>query len=237
MYLVTNAQLLVDTFSDHFAASEVQTISNSTIQSIASLQAQDTEKEALIANLLEQYGETITLEKQIAPSMDQLLQEQLDSYEFSFNLLPPTNRLVIPAINMDVPLVRTEVKDYAEFDAGMFDKELENGVVKYPTTPDPGQGGNTFFFGHTSQEYWKKNPYGTVFRNIPKLKQDDLIQVVREGELHEYRVVKTVIVKPKQVNDSYLEYVDIGKEYITLMGCYPIGKISERMMIFAEKVN
>ena len=29
--------------------------------------------------------------------------------------------------------------------------------------------------------------------------------------------MKTEIVKPKEVNDSYMQYVDVGKEYLTLM--------------------
>jgi LPXTG-site transpeptidase (sortase) family protein len=63
-----------------------------------------------------------------------------------------------------------------------------------------------------------------------------VIQVIWEGVLYEYKVVKTVIVKPKEVNDAYMEYVNVGKEYITLMGCYPIGRTDKRMMIFAEKI-
>jgi sortase A len=110
-------------------------------------------------------------------------------------------------------------------------------VVKYPTTPNPGDGGNTFLFGHTSQEYWKNNKYGTVFRNIPQLKAGDLIQVVREGELYEYRVIQTEIVAPKYVNDTYLQYAAEGKEYLTLMGCYPIGRTDKRIMVFAERIT
>jgi hypothetical protein len=71
--------------------------------------------------------------------MDHFLQHNLDSYDFSFNLLPPTNRLVIPAINLDVPLVETNINDYKDFTESTFDDDLENGVVKYPTTPNPGE--------------------------------------------------------------------------------------------------
>ena len=63
-----------------------------------------------------------------------------------------------------------------------------------------------------------------------------MIQVVREGVLYEYRVVSTEIVRPKEVNDTYTKYADLGKEYITLMGCYPIGRLDKRIMIFAERI-
>ena len=138
--------------------------------------------------------------------MDHYLQQNLDSYDLSFNLLPPTNRLVIPAINLDVPLIESDINNYTDFTESTFDADLENGVVKYPTTPNPWEWGNAFFFGHTSQEYWKKNPYGTVFRNIPQLKANDKIQVVREWVLYEYKVIKTVVVRPKDVNNTYIEF-------------------------------
>jgi len=61
---------------------------------------------------------------------------------------------------------------------GDFDLELRDGAVKYPTTPMPGEGGNTLIFGHTSQERREKNPYGTVFSQLPKLQYGDEIKVV-----------------------------------------------------------
>jgi hypothetical protein len=69
--------------------------------------------------------------------MDHYLQQNLDSYDFSFNLLPPTNRLIIPAINLDVPLVETSISNFDNVTETTFDPDLENGVVKYPTTPAP----------------------------------------------------------------------------------------------------
>ena len=53
---------------------------------------------------------------------------------------------------------------------------------------------------------------------------------------YEYKVIKTVIVKPKNVNDTYVEFGDEDKEYITLMWCYPIWRTDKRMMVFAEKI-
>ena len=82
----------------------------------------------------------------------------------------------------------------------------------------------------------EKNPYWTVFRNIPQLKESDKIQVVREWVLYEYKVVITVVVKPKDVNDTYVNFWEEWKEYITLMGCYPIWRTDKRMMVFAEKI-
>lgn len=236
-YLVTNAQLVIDNVSDHFSADEVEWISASNTHSSFTVDQELAEKKAQeVDALIETYWDKISKQQEIAPDMDHYLQQNLNSYEFSFNLLPPTDRLIIPAINLDVPLVETDIKNYDNFDEKTFDSDLENGVVKYPTTPNPWEWWNAFFFGHTSQEYRKKNPYWTVFRNIPQLKPDDKIQIVRNWVLYEYKVLDTVVVWPKDVNDSYVNFWEEWKEYITLMWCYPIWRTDKRMMVFAERI-
>ena len=236
-YLVTNAQLVIDNINDRLSPNEVYWISEEISNSSFDAEHLSAPSHAEQVNaLIEQYWNVISIQQEIATDMDHYLQQNLDSYDFSFNLLPPTNRLIIPAINLDVPLVESSVVNQKDFSETAFDSDLENWVVKYPTTPNPWEWWNAFFFGHTSQEYWKKNPYWTVFRNIPQLKENDKIQVVRDWVLYEYRVLKTVVVRPKDVNDTYVNFGNKGKEYITLMWCYPIWRIDKRMMIFAEKI-
>ena len=131
MYLVTNAQLIADNFQDRFSpAAPVQDLKLETVHSSADLLLEREEKAEQKAEqveaLLQQYSNVISTEKEIAPEIDQLLRAGLHKYDFDFNLLPPTNRLVIPVINLDVPLVHTQMKDYAAFEEGSFDTELEN---------------------------------------------------------------------------------------------------------------
>ena len=232
-YLITNAQLLIDNFNDRFSPNEVNWISEDTISSYFIWQQWSAQQ---VEDLIEQYEGVVSIQQEVATDIDHYLQKNLDSYDFSFNLLPPTNRLIIPAINLDVPLVESSIVSPNDFTETSFNSDLENWVVKYPTTPNPWEWWNAFFFGHTSQEYWKKNPYWTVFRNIPQLKQNDKIQVVRDWVWYEYKVLETVVVRPKDVNDTYVNFWKTWKEYITLMGCYPIWRIDKRMMIFAEKI-
>lgn len=236
-YLITNAQLVIDNFNDHFSSNEVYWISeDSTTSSFDSSHLSADDNSAEVENLIWKYEWIVSVQQEVATDMDHYLQQNLDSYEFSFNLLPPTNRLIIPAINLDVPLVETSISDFDNVTETTFDPDLENGVVRYPTTPVPWEWWNAFFFGHTSQEYWKNNPYGTVFRRIPQLKEGDKIQVIRDWVLYEYKVLDTVIVKPKNVNDTYMNFGEEWKEYITLMWCYPIWRTDKRMMVFAERI-
>jgi len=236
-YLVTNAQLVIDNFTDRFAPTQVHWISEE--NSTAILNSEDlsiNNSMDQVDSLLEEYGDLISIQQDIATDMDHFLQHNLNSYEFSFNLLPPTNRLIIPSINLDVPLIETDINNYTDFTESTFDADLENGVVKYPTTPSPWEWWNAFFFGHTSQEYWKNNPYWTVFRKIPQLQHNDKIQIVRNWNLYEYKVIKTVVVKPRNVNNTYVNFGEENKEYITLMWCYPIWRTDKRMMVFAERI-
>lgn len=234
-YLVTNAQLVIDNFTDHFSPNEIYWISQDSTSSSFN-EHWSSENINAIDSLIEQYGDMFSIQQWATLDMDSYLQHNLNSYEFSFNLLPPTNRLIIPAINLDVPLVETNIQNYSDFTETTFDTDLENWVVKYPTTPSPWEWWNAFFFGHTSQEYWKNNPYGTVFRKIPQLKENDKIQIVRDWVLYEYKVLESVIVKPKNVNDTYVNFGEANKEYITLMWCYPIWRTDKRIMVFAEKI-
>ncbi len=106
-------------------------------------------------------------------------------------------------------------------------------MVKYPSTPEPGITGNTLIFGHTSYYWRKKNPYAEIFAKLPAVVEGDLIQVLRHGQLTEFEVVAKAIVNPTKVDETYLKYT--GGSYITLMGCYPIGSDSRRILIIAKK--
>lgn len=109
--------------------------------------------------------------------------------------------------------------------------------MKYPTTPNPGEKGNTLLFGHTSTEWWKKNEYGVVFRNIPKLKEGQRFQVLWNGQLYTYEMVERKVVLPKKVEEYYHVFAEKDESYVTLMGCYPIGTADKRMMVVAKLID
>ncbi|MFA6256238.1 MAG: sortase [Candidatus Absconditabacterales bacterium] len=189
-----------------------------------------------IQGLLKNYQQT-TDANTLAPSTEETLQSHLMDYDFSFNTVPPVNRIIVPSLGLDVPIVTNENMAPVVFAKADFDKELNEGVVKYPTTPAPGQEGNTLLFGHTSYVVWKTNPYGTIFKDLPKLKDSTLIQILREGNLYEYKVIDLFIVSPKQVNAQYMTYQNAGGSYITLMGCYPLGTDNKRIMVVAKLID
>ena len=173
----------------------------------------------------------------LTPSTEEILQSHLMDYGFLFNTVPPVDRIIIPSLGLDVPIVTNENMVVTDFAKADFDEQLEEWIVKYPTTPAPGQEGNTLLFGHTSYVVRKDNPYGTIFKDLPKLKDSTLIQILRQGNLYEYKVIDLFIVSPKQVNAQYMTYQNAGGSYITLMWCYPLGTDNKRIMVVAKLID
>lgn len=235
MYLVTNAQLVKDKITDQIDPNQVQTFQTNENNVILNLKSSK-ERESNINQLVSLYGNVPSLSKDITVSTQELLNQKLDSYNISFNTLPPAQRIIIPSIWIDTPIVWTQVKDYDAFINWDFSSEMEQWIVKYPTSPNPGEWWNTFIFWHSSQEYRKHNKYGTVFRNLPSLSAWDEIQVVWQGKLYTYKIMASEVVSTKKVNDTYQQFSNLKKESITLMTCYPIGTTQKRLMVYAEKV-
>lgn len=72
-----------------------------------------------------------------------------------------------------------------------------------------------------------------MFAKLTALEKGDLIQTLRHGQLSEFEVVDKIIVTPNKVDETYMKYTK--GTYITLMGCYPIGSDSKRILIIAKK--
>ena len=236
MLLFTNAELFFNIWNQN--DSQVINWDENTIQqdnSIATIVEESYDKKVEIEKLIEKSD--MEFEKSTTISIEDQLKENMLAYNFDFNVLPPTNRIVIKKINLDVPLVDSKYKDEVDFTQWNFNEELENWVVKYPTTPTPWQAWNTLIFGHTSQEWWQKNPYWTVFSKIPNLENWDVISVVWNWKLYEYKVVEKIIVTPGKVNEQYQKYQTQWKDFITLMWCYPLWRTDKRMMITAERIK
>ena len=235
MLLFTNAQVFFS-FDKATKTSVERNQESIQVDNTISKQVDSTaEKKQELENILSQYDWNDALIKQTADTLQESLEEKMKTYSFDFNTVPPTDRLIISKIDLDVPIVNSKYKKQSDFTQWNFNEELESGVVKYPTTPEPGKLWNTLIFGHTSQEWREKNPYGTVFSKIPNLVEWDEITVIRWWNLYKYRVIEKTIVAPKNVDAQYKKYQNW--DFITLMWCYPIWRTDKRMMITAERVN
>ena len=96
-----------------------------------------------------------------------------DKVELNFEITPYEDRIIIPRIGKNIPLVNVEnqrASTSSEWHK-IFMKELDKGVIKYPGSADPGHIGNSFIFGHSSNFPWARGKYNQVFALLDKLEQ------------------------------------------------------------------
>ncbi len=141
-------------------------------------------------------------------------------------------RLIIPKINVDVPVIYNTLPDY---DSQM--KAMENGVAYFGipgANSKPGQVGNTVLSGHSSNDVIDSGSYKFIFARLDRLGKGDTIYLNYESKRYTYTITKTEVVKPTEV--SKLVY-PTTKPVLTLITCTPIGTSLNRLLVTAEQVS
>lgn len=151
---------------------------------------------------------------------------------------PPENRLIIPKLNLNVPIVIPPYEallreDWTQVESDI-QKSLEQGVVHYPGTAKPGQAGNFFVTGHSSYYPWAPGGYKTVFARLHMLSAGDDYWVYYGGDKHRYVIQSLTEVKPSNV-DVLDQPGD--RRLSTLMTCTPVGTTLRRLIVSAEEVD
>lgn len=147
-------------------------------------------------------------------------------------ITPYENRIVIPKIGKNIPLVditHTQVSGEDELN-DIFMEELEKGVVRYPGSAKPGHEGNSFIFGHSSNFPWIKGAYNDVFALLDKLVADDEIIVYYGQEKFVYKITQKNVIKPGDVS-VLKKNTPVGAKEISLMTCWPIGTTLNRLIV------
>gem|GEM_PF-5957763 len=83
-------------------------------------EAKDKETNAIIA----QYSGSVN-NQEIAKDSNQMLSENLKSYQFDFNVLPPSNRLIIPKFDVNDPIIISQFTNMDEFIYKNYNEELK----------------------------------------------------------------------------------------------------------------
>ncbi|MFH0770391.1 MAG: sortase [Candidatus Peregrinibacteria bacterium] len=161
-----------------------------------------------------------------------------DLLSFLPEIGPPENRVIIPKLNLSVPLVTTPFEALMREDWAQVEKDiqqgLQDGVIHYPGTAKPGQAGNFFVTGHSSYYPWSPGKYKTVFARLHELQPNDEFWVYYGGDKHRYIVRSQEEVSPTDV--TVLDQ-PAGKRMATLMTCTPIGTALRRLIVSAEEVD
>lgn len=140
--------------------------------------------------------------------------------------------LSIPSLGITAPIVMEPTTNQDRIFA-----QLEKGIVHYAETPLPGQPGTSIILGHSSVYPWYKGKYGHVFASLSKLQAGDTIQIEHDGDVLNYKVVRSIIFSPNSTDDfelRSLEYTDGSS--IVLMTCWPTGTNAKRVALKADLI-
>lgn len=114
---------------------------------------------------------------------------------------------------------------------------LDNNLIQYPGTADPGEFGAPVIFGHSVlRQFYNpslKNPrrYMSIFSKIMTMQTGEKIYIEYDGIRYKYSVVKKTEVKPE---DIYILEQDYGSRLLKLITCVPEGTYLRRGVVLAE---
>ena len=113
---------------------------------------------------------------------------------------------------------------------------MQAGIVHYPGTAKPGEYGNAFYFGHSSDFAYKVGKYKTVFALLPQIELGDAIEITdADGQLYVYEVFNTLVVSPTQT--EVLSQGDRSERLLSLQTSYPVGTAFKRFIAQAKLIN
>lgn len=146
----------------------------------------------------------------------------------SAQVVGPENVIIIPKIGVTAPLVFPEtIEERAVLRA------LQDGVVHYSGTANPGENGNAVFFGHSSNDIWEPGNYKFVFVLLEKLSAGDQYEIHYQSRRYIYTVEETKVVEPTEL--SVLDQT--STPYSTLITCTPPGTNWRRFIVKAKQTE
>lgn len=148
------------------------------------------------------------------------VEEVAEPYESIMNLAGDgvIGHVEIPKIDVDLPIYH-----------GTSTQVLEEGVGHMANTslPTGDEGTHTVLTGHTGL------PKARLFTDLVELEEGDVFYVHVLDQTFAYRVDQISIVEPS--GSSQLQVVE-GKNYVTLLTCYPYGVNSHRLLVRGERI-
>lgn len=138
-------------------------------------------------------------------------------------------KIVIQKLGVDAPVVY----GMNRVDEPSVQRALQDGILHFAGSPNPGQSGNAIFVGHSSNAPWAPGNYKFVFATLERMQVGDSFYAHFEGIRYEYKITKKTIVLPSDV--SVLAATE--KPSATLITCTPVGTDYKRLVILGEQVS
>jgi sortase A len=147
------------------------------------------------------------------------------------------NRLVIPALKLDAPVVSVHYKDIESGGTVYHQWRVPAGFAAgwQDTSALLGRAGNTVLNGH-------HNAHGMVFKDLVKLQEGDLIQVYGGGWKQTFEVAAKLLLPERgQPLDTRLDnarWMEASDDQrLTLVTCWPSESNTHRVIIVAFPVG
>ena len=145
----------------------------------------------------------------------------------------PDPRVIIPRVNIDVPIDWSAVASSQE----SLNKAMDNGAAWFNipgASARPGEIGNSVFSAHSSNDWLDNTNYKFAFAPLVNIKEGDTVYVNYNSKRYTYTVTHTKVVKPTDV----AALTDpVNKPIITLITCVPLGTANNRLLVFADQVS
>lgn len=136
--------------------------------------------------------------------------------------------LRIESLGIKTPIIYVEGKSEA-----VYQKALQKGVVHFPGTALPGQYGNVYIFGHSSDFAWSPGEYKTIFALLPRIQKGDKVVLTDgRGNPFTYLVTDSFVARARDI--ELLDQGEYKKRRLTLQTSYPIGTALMRWIVIAE---
>jgi len=171
---------------------------------------------------------TVFKNKKIKP------QNQAKKLFSSLAINPSDNRIFIPKIGKNVPLVHVPPHQNWNQLEKNIQAGLQNGVVVHPVSRAPGVFGNFFITGHSSYYAWDNGRFKDVFALLHEMEIGDEVEVFWKNKKYKYQIFQKEIVSPTKV--EVLSQPN-DESIITLMTCTPVGTNKNRLILVGKLVE
>jgi LPXTG-site transpeptidase (sortase) family protein len=138
----------------------------------------------------------------------------------------------IPSIGISNINITPNVDSYNE---ETYNKYLKLGLAHFKGTPLPGDGGNSFIYGHSAVESFfstHQNLPETIFSRLGNIEVGEEVDITKDEKVLKYIVRSKKIVSP---DDFSILESQKGKETLTMMTCWPLGIGTKRLIVVAER--
>lgn len=198
----------------------------------------DSHKE-LVEGELAYYNPGQSYFRNLLQSTDQVLGAQ--SFDIQTKQLKPvvvdkeySKEMILSVASAGINNIKVS-SNVESYDEKVYNLYLKSGLAHFKGTPLPGDGGNSFIYGHSAvPSFFSRNRDlpETIFSKLEDVEIGDEVVVQKDGVDLKYIVRSKKIVQP---TDFSILRSNGDKETITMMTCWPLGVPTNRLIVVAER--